>query len=51
MHDWQQIDIVLVKIFKKLNEVGKAVAVERIEELTEIPRYTQKGNNMPDKEE
>lgn len=49
--NWQQIDIELVKTFKKLNEDGKTVAVERIEELTEIPRYTQKGSNMPDKEE
>ena len=40
--DWQQIDIELVKTFKKLNESGKAIAIERIEELTEIPRYTQK---------
>lgn len=51
VHDWQQIDIELVKTFKKLNEDGKAVAVERIEELTEIPRYTQKENNLPDKED
>ena len=44
IHDWQQIDIELVKTFKKLNEDGKAAAVERIEELTEIPRYTKKAN-------
>lgn len=47
--DWQQIDIELVKTFKKLNEPGKAIAIERIEELTEIPRYTQKEKNAPDK--
>ena len=40
--DWEQIDIELVKTFKKLNETGKAVAIERVEELTEIPRYIQK---------
>lgn len=47
--DWQQIDIELVKRFKKLNEAGKAIAIERIEELTEIPRYTKKEENTPDK--
>lgn len=47
--DWQQIDIELVKTFKKLNEAGKAIAIERIEELTEIPRYTQKEENTPKK--
>ncbi len=46
--DWQQIDIELVKNFKKLNEAGKTIAIERVEELTEIPRYTKKGK--PDKE-
>lgn len=40
--DWEQIDIELVKTFKKLNENGKAVAIERVEELSEIPRYIQK---------
>ena len=40
--DWEQIDIELVKTFKKLNENGKAVAIERMEELAEIPRYIQK---------
>ena len=49
IHDWQQIDIELVKTFKKLNEDGKAAAVERIEELTEIPRYTK--NKLSNKEE
>lgn len=49
--DWQQIDIELVKTFKKLNEAGKTKAIERISELTEIPRYTQKEKNQPDKEE
>lgn len=46
--DWQQIDIELVKSFKKLNEAGKAIAVERVEELTEIPRYTK--SEKPDTE-
>lgn len=49
--DWEQIDIELLKKFKQLNETGKAIAIERIEELTEIPRYTQKESNVPDKEE
>ncbi len=43
--DWEQIDIELVKKFKQLNETGKAIAVERVEELAEIPRYTQKEEN------
>ena len=51
VEDWQQIDIELVKTFKKLNEAGKTKAIERISELTEIPRYTQKEKNQPDKEE
>lgn len=42
IHDWEQIDIELVKKFKQLNETGKAIAIERIEELAEIPLYTQK---------
>ena len=49
--DWEQIDIELLKKFKQLNETGKAIAIERIEELTEIPRYTQKESNVPDKED
>lgn len=49
--NWQQIDIELIKSFKKLNEDGKAIAIERVEELTEIPRYTQKESSTPDKEE
>lgn len=49
--DWQQVDIELVKKFKKLNEAGKTIAIERIEELTEIPRYTKKDEeNIPDKD-
>ena len=51
VHDWEQIDIELVKKFKQLNEIGKAIAIERIEELSEIPRYTQKESNVPDQEE
>ena len=51
IHDWELIDIELVKKFKQLNEIGKAIAIERIEELSEIPRYTQKESNVPDKEE
>lgn len=51
MNDWEQIDIELVKKFKQLNETGKAIALERIEELTEIPRYTQSEKNTPGKED
>ena len=47
----QPIDIEMVKIFKKLNESGQAKAIERVEELTEIPRYTQDEKNQPDKTE
>ncbi len=35
----------------KLNDTGKQEAEKRIHELTEIPRYTQKEKNQPDKEE
>lgn len=49
--DWEQIDIELVKKFKQLNETGKTIALERIEELTEIPRYIQEEYNLPDKKE
>lgn len=35
------IDIELLKIFKTLNETGQAAAIERIEELAEIPRYAR----------
>lgn len=51
INDWEQIDIELVKNFKQLNETGKAIALERIEELTEIPRYTQSEKNTPGKED
>lgn len=37
--------------YLKLNDTGKAEARKRVSELTEIPRYTQKGNNPPDKTE
>lgn len=49
--DWKPVDIELIKIFKMLNRTGQAIAIERVSELTEIPRYTQKGNNPPDKTE
>lgn len=41
----------MVKMFKTLNETGQTKAIERVGELTEIPRYTQKEKNQPDKEE
>ncbi len=31
----------LLKHYNSLNELGKSKAIERIEELTEIPRYTK----------
>lgn len=49
--DWKPIDIEMVKIFKKLNEIGQAKAIERVEELAEIPCYTQTEKNLPDKED
>lgn len=36
---------------KILNDAGQKEASKRVEELTEIPRYTQKGSKTPDKEE
>lgn len=47
--DWEPVDIELIKIFKTLNRTGQAIAIERVEELTEIPRYTQKESSRPDK--
>lgn len=49
--DWQPIDIEMIKIFKTLNETGQTKAIERIEELTEIPRYTKKEKNLTNNEE
>ena len=40
-----------VSDYIKLNDTGKQEAEKRIHELTEIPRYTQKEKNQPDKEE
>lgn len=37
---WEPIDIKMIKLFKTLNEIGQAKAIERVIELTEIPRYT-----------
>ncbi len=37
--------------YNRLNDSGRKEAIKRIEELTEIPRYTQKEKNQPDKEE
>ena len=36
---------------KILNDIGQKEASKRVKELTEIPRYTQKESDMPDKEE
>ena len=44
-------EVFLMHDYKKLNNTGKKEARKRVSELTEIPRYTQKENNMPDKKE
>lgn len=41
----------LLDNYSKLNDTGKREADKRVQELTEIPRYTQKEKNQPDKEE
>ena len=41
----------ILSYLKILNDMGQKEASKRIKELTEIPRYTQKGSNTPDKEE
>ena len=33
----------LLEEFRKLNKVGKKVAIERIQELSEVPKYTDNG--------
>lgn len=38
----QSKQIVLLNHYNQLNEAGKDKAIERVEELTEIPRYTDK---------
>lgn len=43
--DWEPVDIELLKIFKTLNKTGQAIAIERVEELTEIPRYTEEDSD------
>ena len=40
----RMLDIQLLRNFEKLNDIGKIEAAKRVEELTEIPRYTQKEN-------
>lgn len=41
----------LLDNYSKLNDTGKREADKRVQELTEISRYTQKENNAPDKDE
>lgn len=41
----------LLDNYSKLNDTGKREADKRVQELTEIPRYTQKEKNQPDKKE
>ena len=41
----------LIHDYKKLNDTGKQEARKRVSELTEIPRYTQKEKDQPNKEE
>ena len=35
----------LLSTFNKLNDIGKKIAIERVNELTEIPRYTESDEN------
>lgn len=37
----------LISDYRQLNEKGKKEALKRVEELTEIPKYTQKKPNKP----
>lgn len=38
----------LLMAFDKLNDIGQKVAVERVQELTEIPKYQKKKQAEPD---
>lgn len=38
----------LIYIFNQLNDDGQKVAVERVEELTEIPKYQKEKEGEPD---
>jgi transcriptional regulator with XRE-family HTH domain len=42
----RMLDVEILQNFRKLNKSGKTEAAKRVQELTEIPRYTK-----PDKEE
>lgn len=44
-------EVFLIHDYKKLNDTGKKEARKRVNELTEIPRYTQAKKNLPDKED
>lgn len=37
----QTLEEICIELFDELNSLGKRVAVERIKELTEIPKYTR----------
>lgn len=41
----------LLDNYSKLNDLGRHEAEKRVQELTEIPRYTQKEEHPPDKKE
>lgn len=41
--DEDVVNAILLRNFSRLNRLGKTEAFKRIEELTEIPRYTQNG--------
>lgn len=46
LFNWKENDNELINIyFKKLNEIGKRKALERIEEMVELPKYQEKENN------
>ncbi len=42
---------ILTSDYRKLNNTGKEEARKRVNELTEIPRYTEKEKNLPDKKD
>jgi transcriptional regulator with XRE-family HTH domain len=50
INDFAEADVLhsrLLSAFDRLNDNGKNAAVERVEELAEIEKYTQTGENSP----
>lgn len=47
LFDWKENHNKLINVyFQKLNEIGKQKALERIEEMTELPKYQEKDNDV-----